>query len=134
MHAVILAGGKGTRLRPFTTNIPKPVVPVGDMAIMEILLRQLAAAGCERVTVAVNHLAQIIMAYFGDGGRFGLDIEYSLESVPLGTIGPLRLMKDLPDNFLVIEAFAVTVLPGEWDRPCRVNRRGWCWRANSWGR
>ena len=108
MHAIILAGGKGTRLRPFTTSIPKPVVPVGDMAIMEILLRQLVHAGCDHATVAVNHLAHIIMAYFGDGSRFGLEIEYSFETKPLGTIGPLKLMDDLPDNFLVMNGDVLT--------------------------
>jgi NDP-sugar pyrophosphorylase family protein len=110
MRAVILAGGKGTRLRPFTTNIPKPVVPVGDMAIMEIVLRQLVAAGCDHATVAVNHLAHVIMAYFGDGSRFGLTIDYSFEPKPLGTIGPLKLMSDLPDNFLVMNGDVLTDL------------------------
>lgn len=110
MRTIILAGGKGTRLRPFTTNIPKPVVPVGDMAIMEILLRQLVQAGCERATVAVNHLAHVIMAYFGNGDRFGLDIDYSFETKPLGTIGPLKMMDDLPDNFLVMNGDVLTDL------------------------
>ncbi len=110
MHTVILAGGKGTRLRPFTTRIPKPVVPIGDMAIMEVVLRQLVAAGCDRVTVAVNHLAQLIMAYFGDGARWGLKIDYSFEDAPLGTIGPLRLIQDLPDTFLVTNGDILTDL------------------------
>ena len=110
MHTVILAGGKGTRLRPYTTRIPKPVVPIGDMAIMEVVLRQLVTAGCQRVTVAVNHLAQLIMAYFGDGAKWGLQIDYSIEDAPLGTIGPLRLIQDLPDNFLVTNGDILTDL------------------------
>lgn len=110
MRAIILAGGKGTRLRPYTVTIPKPLVPVGDVSIMEILLRQLAAAGCSRVTVAVGHQAQLIMAYFGDGRRFGIDIDYSVEERPLSTIAPLRLVPDLPDHFLVMNGDVFTDL------------------------
>ncbi len=110
MRAIILAGGKGTRLRPFTTNIPKPIVPVGDMAIMEIVLRQLVRFGCDHVTVAVSHLANLIMAYFGDGERLGLKIDYSLEDKPLSTIGPLKLIDDLPEHFLVMNGDILTDL------------------------
>lgn len=110
MRAILLAGGKGTRLRPFTTNIPKPIVPVGDMAIMEIVLRQLAQAGCSRVTVAVSHLAQLIMAYFGDGEKLGLSIDYSMEDKPLSTIAPLKLIDDLPEHFLVMNGDVLTDL------------------------
>lgn len=103
MRAVILAGGKGTRLRPFTTLIPKPLVPLGGRcSILEIVLMQLAQSGFTHVTLAVNHLANLIMAYFGDGSRWGLQLDYSLESKPLSTIAPLTLIKDLPDNFLVM--------------------------------
>lgn len=97
-----MAGGKGTRLRPFTVTIPKPLVPVGDVAIMEVVVRQLATAGFSRITVSVGHLAQLIMAYFGDGARWGVEIDYSIEEKPLGTIGPLMLIKDLPKHFLVM--------------------------------
>jgi NDP-sugar pyrophosphorylase family protein len=110
MRTVILAGGKGTRLRPFTTTIPKPLVPIGDMTIMEILVRQLADQGCSHITVAVSHLAQIIMAYFGDGSRWGIQIDYSIEEKPLSTIGPLRLIKDLPEDFLVMNGDILTDL------------------------
>jgi len=110
MRAVILAGGKGTRLRPFTTTIPKPLVPVGDMAVMEIVVRQLARAGCEHITVAVSHLAQLIMAYFGRGRKWGLKIDYSIEDEPLNTIGPLKLIRDLPENFLVMNGDILTDL------------------------
>lgn len=103
MRAVILAGGKGTRLRPYTTLIPKPLVPLGGkVSILEVVLLQLRTAGFDHVTLAVNHLSNLIMAYFGDGGRFGLRIDYSLEEEPLSTIGPLTLIPDLPDDFLVM--------------------------------
>lgn len=110
MRAVLLAGGRGTRLRPFTTTIPKPLVPVGDVPIMELLLRQLARSGCERVTVAVGHMAQLIMAYFGDGSTWGLTIDYSIENEPLSTIGPLKLIGDLPEHFLVMNGDLLTDL------------------------
>src|SRR5437899_10570758 len=103
MRAVILAGGKGTRLKPFTTLIPKPLVPLGGRySVVEIVLRPLAKAGFDRVTLAVNHLSQLVMAYFGDGSRWKIRLDYSLEDEPLGTIGPLTLIDDLPDNFLVM--------------------------------
>ena len=103
MRAIILAGGKGTRLRPYTTLIPKPLVPIGGKySILEVVLRQLADAGFDRVTLAVNHLANLIQAYFGNGEKWGLEIDYSLEDRPLNTIGPLTLINDLPDNFLVM--------------------------------
>jgi NDP-mannose synthase len=103
MRAVILAGGKGTRLKPYTTTIPKPLVPIGDeMPILEIVIRQLAMNGFKHVTLAVNHLSNLIMAFFGDGSRWNLKIDYSLEDTPLGTIGPLTLINDLPEDFLVM--------------------------------
>lgn len=103
MRAVILAGGKGTRLRPYTTLIPKPLVPLGGQySILEIILMQLAGAGFTRVTLAVNHLSNLIMAYFGDGSRWGIPLDYSLEDKPLSTIGPLTLIDDLPERFLVM--------------------------------
>jgi NDP-sugar pyrophosphorylase family protein len=103
MRAVILAGGKGTRLRPFTTLIPKPLVPLGGRySILEIVLMQLAKAGFTHVTLAVNHLSNLVMAYFGDGSRWNIRIDYSLEERPLSTIGPLTLIRDLPEDFLVM--------------------------------
>src|SRR5262245_11596317 len=102
MQAVILAGGKGTRLRPYTTTLPKPLVPVGDRPILSIILDQLKTAGCTKVTMAVNHLAELIMAFFGNGSKLGLEINYSLEERPLGTVGPLRLLDCLPEHFLVM--------------------------------
>ncbi len=103
MRAVILAGGKGTRLRPFTTLIPKPLVPLGGRySILEIMLMQLAKAGVTHVTIAVNHLANLIKAYFGDGSQWNIKIDYSREDRPLSTIGPLTLIDDLPETFLVM--------------------------------
>ncbi|MGB2753635.1 MAG: sugar phosphate nucleotidyltransferase [Phycisphaerae bacterium] len=110
MRAVILAGGKGTRLRPYTATLPKPLVPVGDRSILDIVLMQLNRAGVTRVTMAVSHLAQLIMAYFGDGGRLGLQIDYSLEDTPLSTIAPLKLIKDLPETFFVMNGDVLTDL------------------------
>lgn len=105
MRAVVLAGGKGTRLKPYTTTLPKPLVPVGDRSILDVMLvmlMQLKRAGVTHVTIAVNHLAHLIIAYFGDGERYGLKIDYSLEDKPLSTIAPLKLIKDLPEVFFVM--------------------------------
>jgi NDP-sugar pyrophosphorylase family protein len=103
MRAIILAGGKGTRLYPYTTLIPKPLVPLGGrFSILEIIIMQLQQAGFTHITLAVNHLSQLIMAYFGDGSRLGVSLDYSLEEAELSTIGPLTLINDLPDNFLVM--------------------------------
>lgn len=103
MRAIILAGGKGIRLRPYTTLIPKPMVPLGGkVSILEVVLMQLANAGFNHVTLAVNHLSHLIKSYFGDGSKWGIKIDYSLEDQPLSTIGPLTLIEDLPENFLVM--------------------------------
>jgi NDP-sugar pyrophosphorylase family protein len=103
MRAIILAGGKGIRLRPYTTLIPKPLVPLGGKySILEIIILQLSKSGFTHITLAVNHLSHLIMAYFGDGSRFGLKIDYSIEESELSTIGPLTLIPDLPENFLVM--------------------------------
>jgi NDP-mannose synthase len=103
MRAIILAGGKGTRLRPYTTLIPKPLVPIGGKySILEVIIMQLVRNGFNHITLAVNHLSQLIMAYFGDGNRLGVKIDYSIEDSELSTIGPLTLIDDLPENFLVM--------------------------------
>jgi NDP-sugar pyrophosphorylase family protein len=111
-HAVILAGGKGTRLRPYTTTIPKPLVPIGDeSAILEIVLRQLAAQRFKRVTIAIGHLGELIRAYVGDGGQWGLDVDYAVEATPLGTIGPVvSILERLPEQFLVLNGDILTDL------------------------
>ena len=100
--AVILAGGLGSRLRPYTVVLPKPLMPVGESPILEVIIKQLSRKGFSRIILAVNHQADILRAYFGDGSRLGVSIEYSLETKPLGTMGPLHLMKELPENFIVM--------------------------------
>lgn len=110
MRAVILAGGKGTRLKPYTTTIPKPLVPLGDRSILDILLSRLAKSGCDRATLTVGHMAELIMAYFGDGARWGVPLDYSIEDQPLSTIGPLKLIDDLPEHFLVMNGDLLTDL------------------------
>ena len=110
MQAVILAGGKGTRLRPFTNIIPKPLVPIGSMPILEVVLRQLKHYGVHEVILAVNHLAQLIQAFFGDGANLGLRIRYSVENKVLGTAGPLQLLSDLEDSFIVMNGDLLTTI------------------------
>ncbi len=112
MQAIILAGGKGRRLRPYTTVLPKPLMPLGDMAIIEVVLRQLAASGFDQVTIAVGYLAELLMAYCGDGSKFGLSLKYSREEEPLGTAGPLALIDGLRhgDTFLVMNGDVLTSL------------------------
>ena len=109
-QAIILAGGKGTRLRPYTVSLPKPLMPVGDYPILEIMILQLARRGFSKITLAVNHQADLIKAYFGNGKRFGIEIFYSLEKKPLGTIGPLGFINDLDENFLVTNGDILTDL------------------------
>ena len=110
MMAIILAGGKGTRLRPFTMTIPKPLLPLGDVPIVEVVIRQLVASGVRRVVLTLGHMAPLFTAFFGDGRRFGVQIEYCLEDEPLGTAGPLRLVRDLEDTFVVMNGDILTTL------------------------
>jgi NDP-mannose synthase len=110
MKAVILAGGMGTRLKPYTTVIPKPLVPVGETAIIEILLNRLKKSGVSEVYICLNHFAEIIRAFLGDGGKFGLKITYSTEDQPLGTVAPIALLKEMPENFLVMNGDLLTDL------------------------
>ena len=110
MNAVILAGGKGARLLPYTTAIPKPLVPIGDSPVIDILLKQLKHFGFEDITVSTGHLAAIVIAYLGDGKRYGLNICYVQESKPLGTVGPLNLIDDLPEDFLLMNGDVLTDL------------------------
>ena len=111
-HAVILAGGKGVRLRPYTTVIPKPLVPIGDeFSILEIVLRQLANHGFTSATLAIGHLGQLIRAYVGDGSQWGIKVDYVSEESPLGTIGPsLMILDRLPENFLLMNGDILTDL------------------------
>lgn len=112
MRAVILAGGRGVRLRPYTTSLPKPLVPLGEeMAIIEVVLRQLATQGFERATIAIGHLGQLIRAYCGDGSQWGIAIDYWNEETPLGTMGPLvQHVAELPEDVLVMNGDVLTDL------------------------
>jgi NDP-sugar pyrophosphorylase family protein len=110
MDVVLLAGGTGTRLRPYTTILPKPLMPIGDMPVLEILLRRLAAAGFGRVNLAVGHLAELIEAYFGDGARYGIELIYWRETEPLGTAGPLAEMDLGLGRVLVMNGDLLTTL------------------------
>ncbi len=110
LEAVILAGGKGTRLYPYTSDIPKPLVPIAGRPVIEFLLDRLAQSGVTRVHLAVNHLSSMISAALGDGARWGMKIEYVAENRPLSTIGPLALIQDLPDHFVVANGDIITDL------------------------
>jgi len=111
MKAVVLAGGRGTRLAPYTKILPKPLMPIGDMPILEVLLRQMKNAGIDEVILTVGHLAELLRAFFQDGKRFGVQIEYSIEDEPMGTAGPLSLISDrLHHTFLVTNGDILTTL------------------------
>ncbi len=109
-RAIILAGGKGTRLKPYTVSLPKPLVPVVDKPIIEIIILQLVKNGFNHITLTINHMAEIIRAFCGDGSKWGIKIDYSQENKPLSTMGPLKLIKDLPENFLVMNGDVLTDL------------------------
>lgn len=115
MKAIIMAGGKGSRLGPYTAVLPKPLMPLGEeMPVLELLLRQLKSAGVVEVVLAVNHLHHLLRAYFGDGEALGMTIRYSLESAPLGTAGPMSaVIETLGDNFLVANGDLLTTLDVE---------------------
>ena len=112
MKAVIMAGGRGTRLGPYTALFPKPLMPLGEgMPVLELLLRQLRAAGVTEVILAVNHLHHLLRAFFGDGERLGVKITYSLEDEPLGTAGPLgAVLEEAGDRFFVTNGDLLTTL------------------------
>jgi NDP-sugar pyrophosphorylase family protein len=108
MQAVILAGGKGRRLLPYTTVLPKPLMPIGDYPIIEVILRQLGRAGFTRISICTGYLHELIHAYLDTNRNLGVRIEYTHEQEPLGTIGPLRLIPDLDDTFLVMNGDILT--------------------------
>jgi NDP-sugar pyrophosphorylase family protein len=108
--AVILAGGKGTRLKPFTMTIPKPLLPLGDVPVLEVVLRQLGADGFDRVIITLGHMAPLFVSHFGDGSAYNMHIDYLREHEPLGTAGPLRQLRDTPEDFLVMNGDLLTDL------------------------
>jgi NDP-sugar pyrophosphorylase family protein len=109
-RAIILAGGKGSRLGPYTTVLPKPLLPVGDRAILDVVVRQLQSYGFTQLTLAVGYLAHLIEAVFGDGSRHGVSIEYQMESEPLGTAGALGTVEGLDETFLAMNGDVLTTL------------------------
>ncbi|GAB6285715.1 MAG: nucleotidyltransferase family protein [Methanoregula sp.] len=110
MQAIILAGGKGRRLMPYTTVLPKPLMPIGDYPIIEVILRQLKRCGYTRISICTGYLHELIHAYLDSNKTLGLDITYTHEETPLGTIGPLRLIDNLDDTFLVMNGDILTDL------------------------
>lgn len=110
MKAVVLAGGKGTRLAPYTRILPKPLMPIGDMPILEVLLRQMKRAGIDDVVLTVGHLAHLLRTFFMNGEQLGMQISYSYEEHPLGTAGPLSLIEGLESTFLVTNGDVLTTL------------------------
>jgi NDP-sugar pyrophosphorylase family protein len=107
-RAVVLAGGEGTRLRPYTAVLPKPLMPVGDRPVLDIVLRQLRAAGVEHVTIATGYLAELIEAFCADGRAYGMKIDYFREREPLGTVGALATIDGLDEPFMVMNGDVLT--------------------------
>ena len=109
-RAVILCGGKGKRLRPYTHIFPKSLMPIGEVPILEIVIKKLIKFNFKHITLAVNHQAKMIESFFGDGSKRNIKIDYSHEKTILGTMGPLKLIKNLPEDFLVMNADVLTDL------------------------
>ena len=111
MKAIILAGGLGERLRPFTQAIPKPLLPVGEQSLLEIQLSNLAGHGFREIVIATNYKSQYIENFIGDGSALGVTIHYSREDKPLGTCGPLGLLRDqLPEPFVLMNGDILTAI------------------------
>jgi len=109
--AVILAGGLGTRLKPFTDTIPKPMLPIGEKAVLEIQIERLVQHGFTEVILATNYKSQYIEDFFGDGSNYGVKLRVSKEDKPLGTAGPIKLLEDtLVEPFLVMNGDILTLL------------------------
>jgi NDP-sugar pyrophosphorylase family protein len=106
----VLAGGRGTRLAPYTSVLPKPLMPIGNRAILEIVLEQLAGCGIVDVTLSVGYLSHLIEAVIGDGSRCGVTVRYVEENQALGTAAPLRLVEGLDDTFIVMNGDVLTTL------------------------
>jgi len=111
MQAIILAGGKGTRLAPYTTVFPKPLMPIDGIPILEVIVRQLARFQIKELIFTVSPQSEALLsAYFGNGRKFGVDVSYSKEEKPLGTAGPLALIPGLTETFLVMNGDILTTL------------------------
>ena len=110
MKAIVLAGGKGTRLAPYTSILPKPLMPIGEMPILEVMLMQMKRAGVSEVILTVGHLASLLRAYFGYGEQWDMNIHYSYEKEPLGTTGPIGLVRGLHNTFFVTNGDVLTTL------------------------
>jgi NDP-mannose synthase len=109
-RACVLAGGKGTRLRPYTAVLPKPLLPIGDRPVLDIVLQQLGNAGFEQVTLATGYMADLIEAVLTHKNTHRITIDYLREDEPLGTVGPLALLRDLDESFLVMNGDVLTDL------------------------
>jgi NDP-sugar pyrophosphorylase family protein len=107
-RVIIQAGGLGTRLHPYTTVLPKPLVPVGERPILETMVEQFVGQGFDQITITLGHLGHLIMAVIGDGSRFGANVEYVWEEKPLGTIGAVTLVEQLDEPFLVANGDLLT--------------------------
>jgi NDP-sugar pyrophosphorylase family protein len=106
-----MAGGLGTRLKPFTQIIPKPLLPLGEQSVLEVTINKLRDQGFDEIFLAVYYKSDLFQSYFGDGSKYGLKISFSMEKQKLGTAGPLLLLKDkLPDPFLVLNGDILTNL------------------------
>ncbi len=111
MRAIVLAGGFGMRLRPYTAVLPKPLMPIGDRPVLDIIIRQLRrVGGCDRITISTGYLAELIEVFFGDGQKYDVAIDYFRETEPLGTVGSLGLIPDLNGDFLVMNGDILTDL------------------------
>jgi NDP-sugar pyrophosphorylase family protein len=109
-RAIVLAGGLGMRLRPYTAVLPKPLMPIGDRPVLDIVIRQLQHHGVERITMATGYLAELIEAFFRDGRAYGIEIDYFREETPLGTVGALSAIEGLDEPFLVMNGDVLTDL------------------------
>jgi NDP-sugar pyrophosphorylase family protein len=108
MKVVILAGGQGRRLEPYTVILPKPLIPLGDYPILEIIIRQLKSYGLSDITLAVGYLGNLIQSFFDNGEKWGVKIDYNYEEKPLGTVGSLSFIKGLDKTFLVMNGDLLT--------------------------
>jgi NDP-mannose synthase len=109
-RAVIFAGGLGMRLRPYTAMLPKPLMPIGDRPMLDLILTQLGRAGFDRVTISTGHLAELVELFCGDGERYGMRIDYLREEQPLGTVGALAEVGGLDEPFLTMNGDVLTDL------------------------